>query len=95
MVTIQGRGVLKGARKVNRAADKERLHTEGKLVDEQSTRKKPFRRELGHPFGSINHSIIALAHFISIRHGEDQLSLESEHLSSDSGSRRESERNPY
>jgi hypothetical protein len=60
------------------------VHTERKIINEQSTREDVCLPKLAHPFGRVEHYVVALVHFIAICHGEERFSLKSEYFPKDS-----------
>jgi hypothetical protein len=63
---------------------KQKIRTERDVIYEQSIERDHFHRKLIPPFGSVKKLVIAPMHFISICHGEDQLSLKAKHLPNNS-----------
>jgi hypothetical protein len=64
--------------------DKQKIHTERNVIEDESIQRDPVKGELIPLFGSLNHLIIAPLHLISICHGENQLALKAESLPSNS-----------
>jgi hypothetical protein len=64
---------------------KARFHTKRKVVNQQSTREDFLLRKAAHPFGSVEHSVIAILHLIAICHGKDRFSLKSKYFPNNSG----------
>jgi len=63
---------------------KQKMRTERDAIEERGIQRDHFLRKLIPPSGSVKKLIIVPMHFISICHGEDQLSLKAKHLSSNS-----------
>src|SRR5487761_667812 len=80
MAATQGCGVLTSKHQVYHAARTEGLRTQGNVIDKQCTRKCHLDPELIQPLRSIDHSIIASVHLISVCHSKDQLPLKSKYL---------------